>query len=110
MNLNLCSEITELIKQREKELSEFHLAIFDLKQFIKNPVETVPIDNIKFGIDENIRIIKQIDLKIKTLLNIFPLESTRNSFFEQLTQLPIKKPFTSADLPPLHYSMFDQIF
>ncbi len=72
----------------------------EIKEYIKNPVETVPIDNLKHQYSFLLREINNLDTSIRTnlLTQIEWAKRDLNNLETQLSLVP--KPFHVDDLPP----------
>jgi hypothetical protein len=91
--------LNELIVDRNyKKLSLGYLK-FDIEEFIKSPVETVSIDNLKYQYDFLLREIKNIDDRIKIILasESRSYKEDLKKFVDKLSNIP--SPFDVADLP-----------
>ena len=100
--------INQLITEREKLLFQIASVTQDLKEYIKYPVETVDIEQIKYLYGFILREIKLIDEKLKNIL-LIQSETLIKSFsiFNNDIIISIsKKKFTVNDLPKHHFSMF----
>lgn len=100
--------LSELQKKRESLLIDIASITFDLKEYIKYPVESVDIEQIKHQYGFILRQIKEIDNHIKFIL-LSQIENLNVGFKNLETLLQIetsKNKFTAADLPKNHFSLF----
>lgn len=92
--------IPEFQKQRENKYLSLVLLKDEIKDYIKNPVETVPIDNLKYQFDFLIREIKIIDTSIRTII-LSQIETAKLDLKNLELQLSfVPKPFSVDVLPP----------
>ncbi|WP_026713661.1 hypothetical protein [Flavobacterium daejeonense] len=96
--------IKELHQKRESLLIQYASLKYDFDEFIKNPVETVSIDQIKHQLDFTFGEIERNDNKIKQLV-VAEMELLKASLknMEMLVRLQNDK---ALELPKYHYSMF----
>lgn len=101
--------LEQLIAQRKNLQLEFDCLIHDLKEYIKNPCETVSIENIKGQIDFVLAQVKKINWEIK--------EVETKQFYDTIDALVLdcykrgfNTKFTANHLPKLHHSMFKEPF
>ncbi|MDD5151436.1 MAG: hypothetical protein PHC28_13340 [Flavobacterium sp.] len=91
--------LNDLVVERNyKKLSLGYLK-FDIEEFIKCPIETVSIENLKSQYDFLLREINNIDLKIKIIL-ISESQSYKEDlkkFVDKLSKIP--SPFDVSELP-----------
>ena len=102
------NEINLLTKKRENLLIQISVITLDLKEYIKYPVETVDVVQLKYEYSFCLFEIKQIDDKIKQIL-LSSNHSVNNelSIIEKLlSKVKVIKKFTVSDLPKLHFNMF----
>ncbi|WP_310560612.1 hypothetical protein [Flavobacterium sp.] len=91
--------ISQFIKQRESKYFELVVLKDDIQEFIKSPVETVSIDNLKYQYGFLLREINNIDASIKNII-LCQIETAKldlKNLETQLTMLP--QPFHISDLP-----------
>lgn len=97
--------ILELQQKRDYEYKSLVVLKDDIKEFIKNPCETVSIDNLKNQYDFILRDIKNLDDKIKMIL-LSQIQTAKLDLKNLETQLSlVEKPFHVDDLPP-YFSIF----
>lgn len=102
--------INELLLKRNKLVKSISYLMADYREFLKTPCESVPIENIKYQIDFDVRELKQVDEKIKQFFNtnFMVMSSDADLLYKKVLEKQNEtKPFTSADLPKYHYSMFE---
>jgi hypothetical protein len=91
--------IPEFMRQRESKYFDLVVLKDDIQEFIKFPIETVSIDNLKYQYGFLLREINNIDASIKNIL-LSQIESAKldlKNLETQLTMLP--QPFHVDDLP-----------
>lgn len=100
--------IKELQEKRENLKIQILANFQDFREYIKSPVCSVDIEQIKYQIDFGIREIKDIDYKINLLLGS-DREKINADFKNLETLLKLeqsKTKFDSAYLPKNHYSLW----
>jgi hypothetical protein len=102
--------INELTQKREKLLIEIAVVTADLREYIKYPVETVCVEQIKYKYGFILREIKDIDAKLKFIF-LSQSETLKTDLVimdKEVKETISKKEFTVNDLPKLHFSMFNK--
>lgn len=102
-------EIQKLLSKKDGFLIEIACIVQDLKEFINNPVETVPVDQLHYQYDFIIRQLREIDRKIyaefsKQILSFEVHNSDLKKLTDKATATIV---FTVKDLPKHHWSMFE---
>lgn len=91
--------LNELIVERNSKKLSLGYLKFDIEEFIKCPVETVSIDNLKYQYDFLLREIKNIDDRIKIILTSESqsFKDDIKRFLDKLSKIP--SPFDVSELP-----------
>jgi hypothetical protein len=103
--------INELNQKRENLLIQIAGVTADLREYIKFPVETVDIEQIKYQYGFILREIKQLDEKIKFILlsKSETLKADLEIMDKEIKESISEKEFTINDVPKLHWSMFEDL-
>jgi hypothetical protein len=104
--------INELTQKRENLLVEIASVTTDLKEYIKYPVETVCVEQIKYKYGFILREIRDIDAKLRFILlsQSETLKADLDVMDKEVEKSVSEKRFTVNDVPKLHFSMFKDSF
>jgi hypothetical protein len=103
--------INELTQKRENLLVEIASVTTDLKEYIKYPVETVCVEQIKYKYGFILREIKDIDAKLRFILlsQSETLKTDLDVMDKEVEKSVSEKRFIVNDVPKLHWSMFEDL-
>lgn len=98
----------EQLLKRDYVVKQIQWLVFEYRDYLKNPVETVCLDSIKYQLDFNFRELKEIDFKLKNDLQHYSslLKSVDDLYQQVLIKQKDYQPFSVSDLPKYHYSLF----
>lgn len=97
--------ILELNQKRDYQYKMLIILKDDIQEFVKNPCETVSVDNLKYQYEFGLREIKNLDDRIRTIL-LSQIETAKLDLKNLETLLALsEKPFHINDLPS-----YSQIF
>lgn len=98
--------LVELTTKRAYYLSKTEHLMMDFREYQKHPCETVDIMQIEYQFGFNLRLLKEVDLKIKSLIDLELREKTA-SLNDMANILLRANP--AYELPEKHHSQFQQL-